>query len=176
MSDGSHRNRQRIMNEELNANFNICNLPGSSMNNDVLPSLTDDAARIPFLNATTNSPPMENMTCAEWNSLAIVSRDCLELRAQLSRQCCDNLPSLYECKTVIDETLHLEDANYKQDWAPAASGDALDVSISLEVFNMEIVDHGIDGGTVEVTASLQLRWVDERLKWNSSAVHRFRKR
>jgi len=115
---------------------------------------------------------MVNTSCELWNDhlmLQNLTTDaCLDMRDQLTRQCCEGLPPLYECETSIEELLLGKDSSYNSHRAPIVNSESLDIDVFAEVFGADISDNGVEGGKIKVFTSLFFSWVDERLQWNST--------
>lgn len=163
---GSSSGEGRILEEQP---CHICSVSGSKLKNDTLPSSWTSIVPRPMPDFFTHrvSPGENSMTCAEWESyamdLANSSALCLDLRDYLQRQCCDGLPPLYECEMAVDEAILTSE--YRTTRTPVVDGVFLDVGVLMDVYDVAIFDHGVDGGAVELSGALHLDWVDERLRF-----------
>lgn len=150
----------------------ICAVSGSKLYSNVLPAWTEAA-----LHVTDGTISKINMTCEEWESFAATKNEtpsssrCLELRDWLQWQCCDGLPPLYKCETAVEKmVLSDKGDHYMKSRVPVTSGASLDVGVRLEISDLSISNHGVNGGSIEAVVGIQLSWIDKRLKWNSSAA------
>jgi len=160
---------------EESSKCDICVFNGSSIRDDVVPSLTKAVTRLwssEVSDAISTVLEDHSNTCGEWSNilrdtgeLTADSTDCFDLRDWLSWQCCNGMPSLSECQATVKRTRLSDDT--QQMIIPITKGSSLEVKMSLHISESSIVNYGVDGGAVEVTGSLLLSWVDERLKWNS---------
>jgi hypothetical protein len=129
-----------------------------------------------------------NLTCLEWNTFAtteLLQVDdttnmpaCLDLRDYLGGPCCDDpnrvLPPLYTCQATAQGATMLN-PSYQKNTAPAFvdAPSSLPVQVQMEVFNAQVLDHGVDGGSISVWGKFTLHWVDERLQFQniSKSMH-----
>jgi hypothetical protein len=124
-----------------------------------------------------------NLTCLEWNTLATTAfhddattPECMDLRDYLSGPCCNDphhvLPPLYQCQAAAeDATIGNVVSRYKKNKAPTLvdAPRTLQVQVQMDVFNAEVLDHGVNGGTIAVWGEFSLNWIDERLAFPNVA-------
>mmetsp|Transcript_27467 Transcript_27467/g.40592 ORF Transcript_27467/g.40592 Transcript_27467/m.40592 type:complete len:316 (+) Transcript_27467:137-1084(+) len=110
-------------------------------------------------------------------SLPPDSPSCFSLQHYLMPLCCDGLPSLYQCQTTprqnLLSSLGKDDSGvwYDSAIAPLDSvGTNIDVKVSMRIIQMSIANYGVDGGSIEVTGTAYLSWVDKRLRWDIAQV------
>ena len=152
--------------EYFRSGCKLCSHPNSSLRNGIIALASEEPG----------SPP-ENSSCEYWDkylefeeNLRHDSYDCLRFQDQLTRQCCDGLPPLYELETFLEEQLLGSDSTYKSHRSPIVDGDSVNVNIFAELFRVAINDYGVDGGKIEATTSFTIWWFDKRLQWNSTLL------
>lgn len=160
----------------------ICHVTGAQLSNgtlvDTIPPPWTLAMTRPapgFINIMAGDDATDGhqtLTCRDWTAIAIQnftakSSSCLDLRDYLAEVCCRSsniIVPLYQCRTAAKQKVHLD--SYDKTISPVARGtELLTVGFQIEMYNAEVLDHGVNGGSIQATGEVRLDWVDERLSF-----------
>lgn len=102
------------------------------------------------------------------SSLNGTSSECFGLQRVFRSLCCTLAPSTvpsYQCEQNVQAALIGTDSYYNANIPPIPQGEfTLDIPVSMEYYH--ISELSITESTAEIYFGINMRWVDERLRWD----------
>jgi hypothetical protein len=114
----------------------------------------------------------ERVSCEDLDLLSsglnATSSECFGLQTVFRPMCCtlanSTVPS-YQCEQNVMSALIGSDSDYNANVPPIPQGEfTLDIPVSLEYYH--ISELSLKESTAEIFVAINMRWVDERLRWD----------